>query len=127
MSAARTGTSGALPGPTPPPRPGRPPADALDDGLRRLLAAVRGDADADGVVAPSARRLAVALGWTTAAVHGRLATLVRLGALVPVGAGALAAAGTAGAARSEQGERPPAPRTPVHDAVHEGTGSPLLW
>lgn len=124
MTPARTGTSG------PCPTPGRP--ISLREGvapaehrLAELLTALRRTADAKGLLAPRVRAVAAELGWTTAAVRGGVAVLVREGRLLAVGAGALALPGTPAA--GHLGTEPPGPRAPVHDAVHEGTGSTVLW
>lgn len=126
MSAARTGTSGAPTGPTPAHRTRTTTAPTQPE-LVALLAAVRGAADADGLVAVGVRGLAGALGSSTVATRRRLAALEREGALVSVGTGVLALPGSRAAALEAHGDDDVAARTPPHDAIHEGTGSPFLW
>lgn len=124
MIPARTGTS------EPCPTPGRPTSlregvAPADHRLAELLTALGRTADAEGLVTPRVRAVAAELGWTTVAVRGGVAALVRDGRLLAVGAGALALPGTPAGDLADTG--PAGPRTPVHDAVHEGTGSAVLW
>lgn len=99
--------------------PAFPPPDA------RALRALAAMADGDGLIAVSPRRLAAELDLTTVSARALLLTLVDAGALHEVGRRVYALAGS-GAADDEPPPQPE-PRTPPHDAVHEGTGSPLLW
>lgn len=137
MAATRTGPPTPPPGrPRPGPRatplgpaaehpaPGRPARTG--DALRALTAL----ADADGLVAVDLRTLAAELDLTTLATRALLADLVEDRALRAVGRRVYAF----GAAREDADDHLPeppgpaaGPRTPPHDAVHEGTGSPLLW
>jgi hypothetical protein len=87
---------------------------------------VREGADDLGVVAIGVRRLAAELGTTTVQVRSLLARLVRQGILVEIGPGVHALAGSPAAVPPDEPD-PPAPRTPPHRALHDGTGSPLLW
>ncbi len=124
MAATRTGP------PTPP--PGQPRSGAsqspvpapLRDAVGALDLLLR-DADADGLVAVDVRRMAGELDLTTVAMRALLAQLVEAELILQVGRRVYALAGSR-AAHLEEPE-PPGPRTPPHDAVHEGTGSPLLW
>lgn len=116
MTAARTRTAG------------QPEAQTgLDRWLTRALDAVTASADGDGLVAVRPRDVAEALETSTVAVRGAVRRLVGLGRLVDVGRGALAVPGTRAATLSRGEGGDPPPRAPVHDAVHVGSGSTLLW
>jgi len=84
-------------------------------------------ADADGLVAVDLRELAAELDLTTLATRALLVALVEAGAVSEVGRRVYALAGSAAMALVGGQPQQPEPRTPPHDAVHEGTGSPLLW
>lgn len=124
MAATRTGPPTPPPGQPrsgasqhPAPAPPRDAVGALDVLLR--------DADADGLVAVDVRRMAGELDLTTVAVRAVLAQLVEAELIQEVGRRVYALAGSRAAPTDEP--EPPGPRTPAHDAVHEGTGSPVLW
>lgn len=133
MAATRTGP------PTPPPGRPRPgpratplgpaaehPAPARPARTGDALRALTAMADADGLVAVDLRALAAELDLTTVAARALLVELVEDGSVRAVGRRVYALA----AAREEADDHPPelpGARTPPHDAVHEGTGSPLLW
>lgn len=105
------------------------PQTGLDLWLGRALEVIAADADVMGLVAVRPRQVAAALETSTVAVRGAVRRLVRLGRLVDVGRGTVALPGTPAATLNDDdgGDRPPAPRGPVHDAVHDGPGSALLW
>jgi hypothetical protein len=109
--------------------PEEPPEERSDE---QSLGALRAGADDLGVVAVDVRRLAADLGTTTVQARALLTRLVRAGLLVKIGLGVHAVAGTPAAASPEVLGTPDepdlaAPRTPPHRALHDGTGSPLLW
>ena len=133
MAATRTGPPTPPPGrPRPGPEPasqaagaGLPAAPPLPPRAADALRALTATADADGLVAVDLRSLAAELDVTTLTARALLTALVEAGALGGVGRRVWALDGS----RADAGDpsQPPEPRTPPHDAVHEGTGSPLLW
>lgn len=133
MAATRTGP------PSPPPRPRRDttaapagsrtgpvPAPSRSPRSAGALAALTATADPEGLVSVDLRTLAAELDLTTVAARALLVTLVDEGALCDLGRRVYALAGSRGTALADPAGLP-GPRTPPHDAVHEGTGSPLLW
>lgn len=90
------------------------------------LAVLLGRAEAGGVVAVPVRELAKELGVTTVRARGFLRRLVRAGVLREIGLGVQALEGTPAATLDDEPDLQ-APRTRPHRALHDGTGSPLLW
>jgi hypothetical protein len=135
VAATRTGP------PTPPPagrpHPGTPAvatsrtaaAPARTPRTADALAALTAEADAEGLVGVDLRALAAELDLTTVATRALLVALVEDGAVHEVGRRVYALAGSPAVAFAATADPAPlpGPRTPPHDAVHEGTGSPLLW
>lgn len=122
MPPARTGSqlpsggeSGAIIAPAP-----------LEARLERVLQALRATATDEGFVSVAHRSLAASLGLSTVTARALVGRLVAGGQLVPVGWEVHALADTSGVRYATEAE-PAGARTEPHDAVHQGTGSAILW
>jgi len=94
--------------------------------LEGVLEALRGQATHEGFVGVTYRSLAATLGISTVAARALVGELISAGQLIPVGWDVHALTGTPGARYAAEAE-PPGPRAEPHDAVHQGTGSAILW